>query len=136
MKEPPNPASRSADADELETACGAGWVSEALLPNASPKRSMTPEDSAFAGEAVDAGDGAANASTDKRSAVRELSGTGEAPRGGEEKASVPNRSMLGATSGLDAAATSGAESTNHQRYLEQEEQQRWQQQQQRWWQWS
>lgn len=30
---------------------------------APPKRSMTPEDSAFAGEAVDAGDGAANAST-------------------------------------------------------------------------
>lgn len=26
---------RSADADELETACGAGWVSEAPLPNAS-----------------------------------------------------------------------------------------------------
>lgn len=52
---------------------------------------MTPEDSAFAGEAVVAGDGAANASTDRRSAVRELSGTGEAPCGGEEKAS-PKRS--------------------------------------------
>lgn len=30
---------------------------------APPKMSMTPEDSAFAGEAVDAEDGAANAST-------------------------------------------------------------------------
>lgn len=70
---------------------------------APPKRSITPEESTFAGEAVVAGDGAANAST----AVKHTTGK-RACHPGENKTTSLDRWLLGIS-----CLTAGSKTADH-----------------------